>query len=244
MPKAKHPRPEYAVTAATIRRLRRAAGFATHKALADRLGLTPQAVQYWEAGYTSPRGTTLRNLAGLLGTTPGAILAGSTDAANESGIHRALAPGATINEWTRWEDLPEGEFVSVPRITVELAAGNGHLVDREVDEPPLAFRSDWLRKRKLSRENLRVVTVSGASMEPYLADGDVVMLNLAERTVADGEVYAMRYGDEVRVKRLYRRFDGGLIVRSDNRDAFPDEQLAAADLEHVEVIGKVVWRGG
>jgi phage repressor protein C with HTH and peptisase S24 domain len=80
-------------------------------------------------------------------------------------------------------------------------------------------------------------------MEPYLLDGDVVLIDLGQKDVEDGDVYALAYGDELRIKRLSRRFDGGLIIRSDN-PRFPEETVAANDLQHVRVLGRHIWRGG
>lgn len=37
--------------------------------LAEKLGISPQAVQQWESGATSPRGKRLKNVANLLGVT-------------------------------------------------------------------------------------------------------------------------------------------------------------------------------
>jgi len=230
--------------AARIARLREHAGFSSQKALADALGLSAQAVQYWESGFTRPTGVNLKRLAKALAVTEVEIIADSPGSTTDARRARALAPGTQIVEWSGLEDLPPDQYVRVPRVRVELAAGNGHLVEREDDGPPLAFRADWLRKRNLVRTNVRVVYVSGHSMEPYLQDGDTVLIDLGSRSVRDGEVYALRYGDEVRVKRLFKRVDGGLIVRSDNSAQYPDEQVSGAQLEHVEIIGKVVWRGG
>jgi len=56
-------------------------------------------------------------------------------------------------------------------------------------------------------------------------------------------VYALRYGDELRIKRLFRVYDGGLRIVSDN-PTFPDEQISREAMQHIAVIGKLIWRAG
>ena len=149
-----------------------------------------------------------------------------------------------VEEWSTPADLPADVFALVPRVAVALAAGNGTVVDIPQDLPPLAFRRDWIqRKLVTSRNNLRTMEVKGDSMEPYLLDGDTVLIDMGQQDIKDSEVYALRYGSELRVKRLSRRFDGGLLIRSDN-PKYADEVLTAADLEHTSVLGRLLWRGG
>ena len=149
-----------------------------------------------------------------------------------------------VEEWSTPTDLPADVFALVPRVAVALAAGNGTVVDIPQDLPPLAFRRDWLQRQLVTaRNNLRTMEVKGDSMEPYLLDGDTVLIDMGQQDIKDSEVYALRYGSELRVKRLSRRFDGGLLIRSDN-PKYADEVLTAADLEHTSVLGRLLWRGG
>lgn len=151
---------------------------------------------------------------------------------------------APISTWERPEDLPDGVYALVPRVSVKLSAGEGVEAVIEEDLPALAFRESWLRKKHVtSRKNLRVLEVKGGSMEPYLHEGDVVLIDMGQTTIIDGEVYALRYGDELRIKRLSKRFDGGLIIRSDN-PRYPEEVIAPTDAEHVRVLGLMIWRAG
>ena len=151
---------------------------------------------------------------------------------------------APVDTWENPEDLPEGVYALVPRVGIRLSAGNGLEAVDDSDLPPLAFRESWLKKKSVSsRNNLRVLEVDGPSMEPLLMDGDVVLIDLGQRDVVDQSVYAIAYGNELRIKRLSKRFDGGLIIRSDNQQ-YPEEVISPGDMEHVRVIGRMLWRGG
>lgn len=150
----------------------------------------------------------------------------------------------TVEVWDKPEDLPTGVFAIVSRVSVALSAGSGSFIEGEMDLPPLAFRDDWIRKKNVtSRSNLCICDVSGDSMYPYLEHGDAVLIDIGQQEVQDNEVYAIRYGDELRIKRLSKRFDGGLIIISDNKD-YPTESISANEAQHITIIGRKLWRGG
>lgn len=157
----------------------------------------------------------------------------------------ASSAGLPILTWENPEDLPAGQYVMIPRRRVAFSAGNGHLSFEEEEAPPLAFGTAWVRRVGLRAEDAVVVYARGDSMEPGIRDGDVLLVDLAPRDIADGDVYALRYSEQLRVKRLFRRYDGALILRSDNAAKYPDEIVPPQDQDgHVHVIGRVIWRGG
>jgi len=150
----------------------------------------------------------------------------------------------SVVAWNSPDDLSPGTYALVPRVGVSVSAGSGTIVSEEQELPPLAFREDWLRKRGVtSRGSLRVCSVSGDSMEPFLFDGDSVLIDLSQTVVMNNEIYAIRYSDELRIKRLGKRFDGGLMIRSDN-PRYPEESLTPEQAAHITVIGRMLWRGG
>jgi phage repressor protein C with HTH and peptisase S24 domain len=107
------------------------------------------------------------------------------------------------------------------------------------------FQRSWLRERGLHPERCRTIRIRDDGMSPYLRDGDVVLVSLAHREIRSGEVYAIAVGEELRVKRIHRRADGGLDIISDNRSPqHPVEHVDVRSVERVSVIGQVMWRGG
>lgn len=150
----------------------------------------------------------------------------------------------TVVAWESESDLPQDQFVFIPRLEVELSAGNGNVVwNVSKKDEPQAFRLDWLKKKGLQASNLSCMYAFGDSMEPYIQDGDSLLVDLSRTEVIDNHVYAIRYGDTLKVKRLFRRFDKSLRIVSDNRE-HPEEIIQGEDMNDVQVIGEVVWRGG
>lgn len=146
----------------------------------------------------------------------------------------------------RWvtSDSASIPYVQIPRRRLTLSAENGTLLIEE-ETPPLAFAKHWVNRSGLRTEDIVVLDARGDSMEPLIHDGDVLLVDLGHRAVREADIFVIRYDHELRVRRLYRRYDGSLILRCDNGSRYPDETIPPADQDqHVQVIGRVLWRGG
>lgn len=154
----------------------------------------------------------------------------------------SLAP---ILAWEHESDLPQGDYVFIPRLEVHLSAGNGReQVEVElIKRLPQAFRADWIREKKLSPNKLASMNVEGDSMEPFIWDGETVVIDTSQTAVKDGKVYALWYDGGERVKRLYRLPGGALRIVSDNQNHAAIEVLAD-QIEGVRIIGRVVHKQG
>lgn len=200
--------------------------------LARFIGVTPQAVQKWIAGVTEPRGRNLELAAQFLGVTPAILKFG--DEPGRSNVI-ALHPEDTIPD----------EVVVVPESRIEFAGGHGRVNYELVeDEEPATYRLSWFQKYGINPNRVRRFRVAGDSMEPMLYARDTILVNLDETRIVDGHLYALRYGDQLRVKYVSRRIDGTLVLRSVN-PAYKDEEISpeVAD-EHITIIGRVRDRSG
>lgn len=133
------------------------------------------------------------------------------------------------------------EYALVPRYDVEVSAGHGSLI--EEDSQPiesLAFRRVWLKRMGLVAAKLALVTAKGDSMEPTLADGDLLLIDLRQTSIVDGAIHVLRNNGNVLVKRLQRGLGDQIIVTSDNTIYRELETTA----DQLNVVGRVIWRGG
>jgi len=218
----------------------------SQSALAREIGVKPQAIQH----LCTPGEHWSRHhgrIAKALGISPEWLESGigpmrSDDPLDDSALSNGLP--RPVVAWEKPEDLPDDDYVLVQRVYVKPAAGQGALVFEEEEGPPLAFSTRWIKRLGLRRRDLYVVEAQGDSMEPTIYDGDVILLDSASDRVVDGQIYVLRYGDELKVKRLFRRYDGTLIIRSDNASKYPDETVPPTEDGRVAVLGKVVWRAG
>ena len=131
-------------------------------------------------------------------------------------------------------------FALVPRYDVEVSAGGGALVEGEAVIGAMAFKREWLKRMGLELLKLALVTVKGDSMDPTLADGDVVLVDLRQTDITDGAIHVLRSDSGVLIKRLQLGLDNQVIVRSDNKIYSALETTR----DKLNVVGRVVWRGG
>jgi phage repressor protein C with HTH and peptisase S24 domain len=136
------------------------------------------------------------------------------------------------------------DFVPVPRFSVEASAGPGSLPDSEETTGFYAFNKKWLERRGLSPANLAVVAVKGDSMEPKLGNGDLILIDRAQRQIHDGFAYVLRIDDALLVKYVQQTGPGTIALVSAN-SLYPPRQLALADLGEADdatfaLIGRVV----
>lgn len=138
------------------------------------------------------------------------------------------------------------QLVSIPSYRSQVDAGKGQHRDDVVSVPGgLVFKRASLKKAGLLNQQLSCIFASGHSMEPTIADADLLLLNHGHTRIDNGAIYAIRWGVELRCKRLFWTADQRLLVRSDNPDKsrYPDETVAG-DQDGLEIIAHVCWRGG
>ncbi len=218
-----------------IKQRMQALGIKRAAELVKATGVTKGSVSQWLSDTTAPTGANLLKLAKVLQVQPEWLLTGEGPESNA--VESKLVP-------VEWESIAQNkdEYVTVPLIDVELSAGNGSPSIVEVEQYELPFRRYTLNKQGVSPTSAKVARVTGNSMSPLLNDGDVVGLDTSKTKVIDGDTYAIRDGDLLRVKILIERSDGGLLIRSFNREDYPDEILNKEQRQdRVTVIGRVWW---
>lgn len=134
------------------------------------------------------------------------------------------------------------EFALIPGYNIQVAAGHGSIAGDEAPTRELAFRRKWLRFRGFNENDLALVFAKGDSMEPTISDNETVMVDTSNQQLRDGHIYVIRNGDHLLVKRIQTLWNDGVQLLSDNKE-YPPQEISSADLENLEVIGKVVWVG-
>lgn len=194
---------------------------------AKAVGVSNPTVTDWEksagdGGIKELSGLNLTKVCQVLDVTPGWLLHGE-----EAPPPRAADPGPDGNF-----GLPPGTFrkvqvvddddpslVRIPKVRFRLSAGiSGFEVEPErYDGSTTTVPADWMMRNGYYKDNLVSIVVKGESMEPTLYEGDLVVINTADKKMVDGVVYAFNYEGEAVVKRLER--DGGQwYLKSDNHD--------------------------
>ncbi len=90
----------------------------------------------------------------------------------------------------------------------------------------------------LEGPDLSAIRAEGDSMEPTLRSGDEIFVDRNKRS---GEgIHVVRIGDALHVKQVQASAPGRIALISAN-DSYAPIDLAR---DEVEVIGRVVWKGG
>lgn len=131
-----------------------------------------------------------------------------------------------------------GDFIAIPRLSLDASAGPGTYGAEEISFDSFRPSKRWLREMGLEGADLTAIRVEGDSMEPLLRSGDEIFVDRHKR---GGEgVFVVRIGDALHVKQVQASAPGRIALISAN-DAYAPIELAR---EEVEVIGRVVWKGG
>ena len=136
------------------------------------------------------------------------------------------------------------EFVFVDKAEARPSAGGGSLATSDAHDGRYAFRLDWVLHKTRDVNQLKIMEVMGRSMESTLHNGDLCLVNEADKTLVEDRIYVVRLGDEIYVKR-FSRVPGKYLFRGDNRElSYQDIDVDPRD-ESVswEVIGRVIWAG-
>jgi hypothetical protein len=136
-------------------------------------------------------------------------------------------------------DAGRDDWAAVPRLALGASAGGGAFAIEEMAVGTLRFSYRWLREQGLDPAMLSAIRVSGDSMEATLRDGDEILVDRTPRPLRDG-IHVVRVGDSLLVKRLDTGRPGMLALVSDN----PAYRTIALPPEEVELVGRVVWKGG
>lgn len=212
----------------------------TQKALGDLVGVSQAAIQKIETGKANQT-TKLVELANALMVKPEWLSSGvgpMRSDAKESNIGPESEWG-TVDAWDKNTPLPDDE-VEVPFLKdIEFACGDGRVHSEDHNGFKLRFSKATLRRVGANSDGSGVLCfpASGDSMEPVIPDGATVAVDTGNKRIIDGELYAINQGDLKRIKQLYRKPGGKLLIRSINRD-YDDEEADEAD---VEIIGFVFW---
>ena len=131
-----------------------------------------------------------------------------------------------------------GDFIAVPRLALDASAGPGAFSAEEISFDSFRFSRRWLREMGLEGADLSAIRVEGDSMEPTLRSGDEIFVDRNKRS---GEgIHVVRIGDTLHVKQVQASAPGRITLISAN-EAYAPIDLARED---VEVVGRVVWKGG
>lgn len=180
----------------------------TMKEAAARLGMPYTTYVNYEKGTREPNSETLILLARFFGTTIDNLL-GKTDA--------LIPPG--------FQPMPE---MSAVPLVGRIACGTPILAEQNIEARigvPALWRADF------------ALTCHGNSMAAMIQDGDIVCIR-KQPEVENGEIAAVRIGEEAALKRFYRQ--GDTVMLQAENPAFSPLVYTRDQLNEITIEGRVV----
>ncbi|QSX32591.1 helix-turn-helix transcriptional regulator [Shewanella avicenniae] len=132
----------------------------------------------------------------------------------------------------------QDEYALIPVYQVAVSAGNGSFVGDEYPQKHLAFRRRWLKWRGFDEHDLAVVMANGDSMEPTIPNKSTLVVHTGHKQPKDGNIYVIRNGDQVWVKRIQVK-PGSWLLLSENK-LYPPIEIPMTEQGQFEIIGQVV----
>lgn len=156
-----------------------------------------------------------------------------------------------LNKTKLNKNFNETNIAAIPFYRVGAAAGVGvDFVDTPPDTDYLYFDERWLKNiLGVNPENLILIFADGDSMDSGfdtkedIKDKDLLLIDTSQKS-GNNKIFVLLVNDiQLRVKRLFKKLDGGLVLMSNN-PKYPEEVYYPDSNDiTIQVIGKVVWNG-
>lgn len=194
-----------------IKRLRTAENLSQAE-LGKIAGVTDKAVSTWEAGLKTPRMGAIEKMAAHFGVPKSAIL-------DDAPIYTTPTIPAGF------EPLPE--MTTIPLVG-SIACGTPITAEENIEARigiPAAWNADF------------ALTCKGDSMAPRYQDGDVVCIR-CQPEVENGQIAAVRIGEEATLKRFYQ--EGDTVTLVPVNPAYTPLVYRGTELSDIQIEGRVV----
>lgn len=188
----------------------------TQGELASKIGVNPNTISQYKKGERNPTVDKIEALAKALGLS--------------------LVEFLSCHDASRFPDI---EFV--PKLKARPRAGTGGLETDGDAEEYYSFHSKFLHRKCGDKDSMRIFAVDGDSMEPTLHNKDLVMINQSQTDIRSGQIYLLRFENELMIKRLERRAMGEIYISSDNPRYEPITIKPTDEGVDFQVFGRMVW---
>lgn len=221
----------------------------SQRAFAASVGTSHATIAFVESGEREPSRGLLRKLGDAHGISADWLLNGSGEAllppsrslAARHGSVEQVDPTRPDHGDVRFDGI---EYAFARRMALSISAGNGLEAVDDGEAEGLAFPVSWLRRQGINADLAVLVSVTGDSMAPAIPDGALVLIHVAERSIASPGIYAFNLDGASFVKRLVPQSSeadgrpGAVAIMSDNH-SYPPIVLSGKDLNRITVVGRV-----
>lgn len=141
-------------------------------------------------------------------------------------------------------DIKVNDFFMMPKHDLRSTdEGHGHVIRSEQIVDHLAFKKEWLQMSlNVHNNHLALITVKGDSMEPTLRSDDLILTDISTGHIEDDSIYVLQFKNDLVLKRIQRKMNGSVVVKSDN-PIYGQEEMDELAAQALPVVGRVIWYG-
>jgi phage repressor protein C with HTH and peptisase S24 domain len=164
-------------------------------------------------------------------------------------IPSGQAPGGQVREVAQHYEMPTKRpsdgYVRLEHLSPQPSMGRGSFLDEPVRVVQyLDVLEQWVRQKigTTDPKRIKVLTGIGVSMRPTIDDQDLVFVDIGQTFINAPGIYVLDIAGFLIIKKALILSNGTLIIRSDNREEYPDEEkydLRRAG-DSITVCGKVL----
>ena len=203
----------------------------------------------------------LQELTGVAHSTSTRILNGDTVNPRDDVLQKyADYFGYTVAQ-LRYDDIENGVKVSdvvgvdnvvvgkietdiqIPIYAAYFCCGEGNDADFEELKGYRGFSSDFFKTRNIKPDNFVLVCAANDSMSPHIEHKDEVGIDISDKEIKDGEVYAILLDGAKMFKQVFVEAGGNLRLHSFNPN-YPDKLITPQNHNSLIVVGRKVYRAG
>lgn len=187
--------------------------------LAEKLGISQQAVGKWETTKSQPDPTTLQILADMFSVSVDYLLG------RDNSTQALPFLGTCGADWSS----PQQQGVMIPVLGTVRAGYGAFAFEEDYGSEPANVKNG---------DQYFYLIVRGDSMEPRIHEGDLALVHRQQDVESGDLAVVLVDGEEGTLKRVIKK-EGALILQPFNQ-AYQTQVFIGADLEQVRILGKVV----
>lgn len=138
-------------------------------------------------------------------------------------------------------DTEKADYDFVDKVAAKAGAGSSLETSGE-KVGTYAFRKEFMAREGIHSAHCILLDVIGDSMEPLFRESDTILVDLSQKEAIDGKIYLVAYGEELKIKTLFKS-PRGIILHSEN-PRYPDVLVEESEVGNYFIVhGRVRWFG-
>ena len=212
----------------------------SQKQIADAVGMKQPSYSYLEKN-DNASSSLLPEIARVLNVDPLWLRTGESSTDIDAQVAKLLENSS--NHLLNIDSL-SNDRVWIDLVNIRFSCGTG-AIEFHFDDviKRVSFDEAFFEHHSVKPANVKLALATGDSQEPYVKNGDIFAIDLADTEIKDGEFYAVYFEGEAMLKQILKESGGVLVLHSLN-GKYRDKIISAENGANFRVIGRQFWRAG